>query len=266
VSDDYEYRGLVARAWDLLRGDTAAWPDRPFYRALAEQAGGPALDVGCGTGRLLLDYLSAGLDIDGVDNSPEMLDLCRAKARAAGLRLDGRLFEQSMDALALPRRYAIILVPSSSFQLLTDPAAAARALLRLRDHLRPGGLLVMSIMSRLWPGRAPPPHGQWTDWSILAERPTPDGGALVRRWMRARYDHQAQLMDEENRYELLRGETVLESELHARSPAVRWYSQAQVAALCDLAGFHPVTLTAGFTPDPATERDTTFCVMARRPG
>ena len=76
---DYEYRGMMAQAWDLLRGDYAAWPDRPFYREVIAKHGEPALDVGCGTGRLLLDYLVAGIDVDGVDNSPEMLAICRAR-------------------------------------------------------------------------------------------------------------------------------------------------------------------------------------------
>jgi SAM-dependent methyltransferase len=72
----YEYQGLLASTWDLLRGDTSQWPDRVFYREVIRQAGEPALDVGCGTGRLLLDYMADGVDVDGVDNSPEMLALC----------------------------------------------------------------------------------------------------------------------------------------------------------------------------------------------
>jgi cyclopropane fatty-acyl-phospholipid synthase-like methyltransferase len=61
------------------------------------------LDIGCGTGRLLLDYLAQGIDVDGVDNSPEMLARCRAKAQALGLT--PRLYEQSMETLALPRAH-----------------------------------------------------------------------------------------------------------------------------------------------------------------
>ena len=63
MTEDYEYRGLVAEAWDLLRGDTSAWADRAFYRAVIDQRGGPVLDVGCGAGRLLLDYLAAGFEL-----------------------------------------------------------------------------------------------------------------------------------------------------------------------------------------------------------
>jgi len=53
--------------------------------------GQPALDVGCGTGRLLLDFLASGMDIDGVDNSPEILALCCETAQQRGL--EPRLYE-----------------------------------------------------------------------------------------------------------------------------------------------------------------------------
>src|SRR5215210_49040 len=124
----YEYHGLMAETWDLFRGDTSGWPDRAFYREAIARYGEPALDVGCGTGRLLLDYLSTGIDIDGVDNSPEMLARCRKKARE--MDLQPRLFEQSMERLDLPRTYRTIIVPSSSFLLIIDLEDAAEAMRR----------------------------------------------------------------------------------------------------------------------------------------
>ena len=84
VTAEYEYRGMMAAAWDLLRGDTSGWEDRPFYLAAIGASGEPALDVGCGTGRLLLDYRQQGIDIEGVDDSPEMLGICRDKLRGSG--------------------------------------------------------------------------------------------------------------------------------------------------------------------------------------
>jgi ubiquinone/menaquinone biosynthesis C-methylase UbiE len=265
MSEDYEYRGMMAQAWDLLRGDTSSWADRAFYRTLIELQGGPALDVGCGTGRLILDYLVEGLDVDGVDNSPEMLAICRDKAAAIGVAVECRLFEQEMDRLALPRRYATILVPSSSFQLLTDANAAALAMARFHEHLAPNGLFVMSIMSKLWPGRRTPAQMQWSDWYMMAERPRADGTS-IRRWIRTRYDHDQQLEHEENRYEVLRDGEILLTELHGRSPAVRWYSQAQAIACCESAGFVDVRATAEFTFEPATPETTTFCIVGRRVG
>lgn len=127
--NDFEYRGLMASTWDLLRGDTSRWEDRFFYLEMIEQYGQPALDVGCATGRLLLDYLQHGIDIDGVDISPEMLALCTEKAGKMGL--NPTLYLQAMENLALPRRYRTILVPPSSFQLILDPDQAAQSMLRL---------------------------------------------------------------------------------------------------------------------------------------
>jgi SAM-dependent methyltransferase len=65
----------MASTWDLFRGDTSAWPDRFFFKDMIEQHGQPVLDVGCGTGCLLIDYGSAGVEVEGVNNSPERLGL-----------------------------------------------------------------------------------------------------------------------------------------------------------------------------------------------
>lgn len=261
MSGDYEYRGLMAQAWDLLRGDTSSWADGPFYRAIIERQHGPALDVGCGTGRLTLDYLAAGIDIDGVDNSPEMLDICREKASTLGIDVEGRLFLQAMDALDLPRRYATVLVPSSSFQLLTEEAAATEALRRFHDHLAPGGVLVMSVMSKLWPGANAPPQMQWSDWFKIGEKQRPGDEATIRRWIRTRYDHERQLEHEESRYEVLVDGEVIATEMYGRSPGVRWYSQQQILTAFELAGFSDVRLTSAFTEAPAEATDTTFCAI-----
>ena len=96
---DYEYRGLMAEAWDVLRGDTSDWSDRFFYRDVIEQSGQPVLDVGCGTGRLLLDYAAQGIDIDGVDNSPEMLTLWK---EGEPLESDVRLYHEFTHELVQP--------------------------------------------------------------------------------------------------------------------------------------------------------------------
>src|SRR5262249_16821072 len=156
----------------------STWPDRSFYREAILHSGQPALDVGCGTGRLLLDFLAAGIAIDGVDNSPQMLALCRDKARPLGLR--PQLYHQPIERLALPRTCRTIIVPSSSFQLVTDPALAAQALARFFAHLELGGTLVMPFML-LWTG--PATSGRIAgEWERVGEAIRPTDGALVRRW------------------------------------------------------------------------------------
>ncbi len=251
---DYEYRGLIAASWDLLRGDTTGWPDRPFYRKIIAAGGEPALDVGCGTGRLLLDYLSQGLDVEGVDVSPDMLEMCSRKAERMGLQ--PTLYQQAVESLDLPRTYRTIFIPSSSFQLVIDPAEAEAALERCHQHLEKGGTLVMSIMDIS--------DDTGGEWVLIAEKERADDGLLVRRWLKSRYDPATCLEHTEDRYELMRDGQVVETEMHARSPATRGYKLDEISKMLEQAGFQDVHATSGFTEEAATPEDSIFCIFGTR--
>ena len=261
MSDDpeeYEYHDLMAETWDLFRGDTSQWSDRFFYLECIEKYGQPALDVGCGTGRLLLDYLAQGIAIDGVDNSPEMLAVCSQKAGQMGLRPN--LFEGWMESLTLPRTYRTILVPSSSFQLLLEVDKARRAMRRFYEHLLDGGALVMPFMI-LWQPGDPLAN---TTWEMVGEETRPSDGTVFRKWSRARYDPVEQLEHTEDRYDKLINGRVIIQERHQRSPATRWYTQSQAVALYYQAGFKQVQVMHEFTMQPAREEDTLFTVIGVR--
>ncbi|HEX6289971.1 MAG TPA: class I SAM-dependent methyltransferase [Herpetosiphonaceae bacterium] len=253
---DYEYSGLMAQAWDLLRGDTSTWPDRFFFLELIQQSGQPVLDVGCGTGRLLLDYLAQGIDVDGMDNSPEMLALCRQKAERLGLA--PRLHEQTMESLALPRTYRTILVPSSSLQLLLDPALVAQAMQRFFAHLEPGGILTAPFMT-LW-SAGEPLEGEWEKSAVR-----PEDGATIRRVARARFDPATECEDTEDLYQVLVDGTIVAQEQHHRAPATRSYTQAQARTLFERAGFVDVRLYHEFSFEPVMPQDRLFTVVGRRP-
>lgn len=255
---NYEYRDLLAESWDLFRGDTSSWPDRFFYREFITEIGEPVLDVGCGTGRLLLDYMQAGVDIDGVDNSPQMLALCREKAQ--GLNLKPTLHQQSMEDLDLPRRYKVILVPSSSFQLLTEKKLARRAMSRFYKHLESGGALIMPFMF-IWQEGAP----LQTKWVPDGEVERPEDGALIRRWSRATYDISKQLEHTETRYEVSLDGEVISSEYHSRSPATCWYTQNQARELYHQAGFMDLEVYSEFSREPAQDDDTIFSMVGHKP-
>jgi SAM-dependent methyltransferase len=246
----------MAQSWDVLRGDTSGWPDRAFFLAAIHRYGEPALDVGCGTGRLLLDYLGQGVDMDGLDNSPEMLEICRQRADALGLA--PVLHLQQMEELDLPRRYRTICVPSSSFQLVVEPAAARRALERFRDHLLDGGALVLPFIVMGRPGQ--PLEETWT------REATMEDGVVVRRRAWSRYDPTTQLERTRDVYELISSEgRVIASEEHERSSATRGYRPDQALALLKQVGLEVVELVGGFSDrayDPAT--DDLFTITAVR--
>jgi SAM-dependent methyltransferase len=231
----YEYHGLKAEAWDLLRGDTSGWEDRPFYLELIRRFGEPALDVGCGTGRLLLDYLAEGIEIDGVDVSPDMLAVCRGKASALGL--EPTLYEQAAEDLQLPRRYRTIIVPSSSIQLVIDPATAERAVTRLAAHLERGGVLVMPFMTLEGDER----------WTKEAVRPD---GALVRRTARSHYNPVTQLEDTDDLYEVIVDGEVVAAERHVQKPATRSYTLDHARALYLQSGLEVERVVDEFSDRP----------------
>lgn len=254
---DFEYKGLIAQAWDVLRGDTSNWADRFFYLDLIRKYGQPVLDIGCGTGRLLLDYLAQGIDIDGVDNSPDMLALCQQKAGALGL--SPSLFEQFVESLSLPRRYRTILIPSSSLQLIIDPAMVVQALQRVFDHLLPCGILAASLMTLWQPGD--PLDSQWEK---IATRP--EDGAVFRRLARSHYDPLSECEDTDDLYQLILAGEVVREETHRRAPATRSYSQDQARRLFEGIGFARVMLYHEFTFEPVKPEDTLFSVVAQKSG
>lgn len=256
---DYEHTGMLAATWDLFRGDTSDWPDRPLYKAFIEESGQPALDVGCASGRLLLDYLSEGIDIDGVDVSPEMLAICRQKAKKK--ELNPNLYQQSMEHLKLPRLYRTVVVSSSTFQLITDGDSAVKAMDRFFEHLLPGGGLVMSFMIL---GNEQDEQAA-NEWELLAEKPRSEDGALLRRWFRARFDHQRQLEHTEDRYEVWLDDVKITEEHHRRSPATRWYTLDQAVDLYESAGFVNIRAVKDFTDKPAADDDSLFCLFGTKP-
>src|SRR5947199_8247099 len=130
------HHGLVAEWWALFNttGDEIA-----HYRRLVE-AGQPALDAGCGAGRLLVPWLEAGLDVDGCDASADMIERCRERARSSGL--EPTLFVQPLHELDAPRRYRTI-VACGVFGLGTTRAQDEEAIRRLHAALEPGGTLVL---------------------------------------------------------------------------------------------------------------------------
>ena len=252
----YEYYGMLSEFWDLFRGDTSDWPDRFFFLDVVKKYSGPVLDVGCGTGRILLDFMQQGIDIDGVDNSPEMLARLREKAEI--LSLDPTVYQQEMDKLDLPRKYQTILVPSSSFQLLLDVALPQVAMDRFFQHLLPGGILAMPFMT-LWK------EGDPLEFESTRDVVRPEDGATIRRWSWGRFEPDTNLEHTVDRYEILRDGKVVASEEHRQSPATRSYTQEQAIELYEKAGFEDVQVFHEFTFEPVKPEDMLFCVLGVKP-
>ncbi|RMF31366.1 MAG: class I SAM-dependent methyltransferase [Chloroflexi bacterium] len=134
---------LLARFYDLEHAPLRA--DIPFYRTLAAQTGGPILELGCGTGRLLLPLAQDGHTLVGLDRNRAMLALARQKLRRAGLVHRVSLIQADMGAFALARRFGLILLAYNTFMHLLTTEAQMAVLTAAHRHLRPGGRLVIDL-------------------------------------------------------------------------------------------------------------------------
>lgn len=141
--------GLVARHW---AENNISGPEIAYFQKQIEKYGQPALDAGCGTGRLLIPFLRAGLDVDGCDVSSDMLAYCKQTAEREGL--SPRLYQQALHELDLPRRYQSIVV-CGVFGIGVSREQDFIALQRFHLHLLPDGMLMLEIYvpyeeSKVW--------------------------------------------------------------------------------------------------------------------
>lgn len=116
-------------------------PAGPFYLALAQQLGGPALELGCGTGRYTIPLAQQGLTITGLDLVPQML--ARAKEKAAGLPItwvqaDARSFQ-------LNQTFRLIFESGAMFEHLLYRVAQTQMLACVRQHLADDGRFVVAL-------------------------------------------------------------------------------------------------------------------------
>jgi len=119
--------------------------DLPYWLSLAEGAGGGVLELGCGTGRVLLPLLEAGVDVVGLDSSVEMLAFLAKRLQDGGIS-GVQLVEADMASFNLNRQFDLIFLPCNTYSSLTADERRA-ALVCIRDHLRSGGRFAASIFN-----------------------------------------------------------------------------------------------------------------------
>ena len=230
------YTGIVPEVYAALR---SAHSGTDRYRALVEQSGSPALELGCGDDGPFFDLAGEGVDIEGVDSSSDMVRRGRERLRARGV--DAPIHHQRMEDLRLPRRFATIYLAGPTFTLLPDDASARRALHAVAEHLRPDGTALVP----LW---TPPP----TPRERLGAVQTARIGAAEARYTVESEDYDAALRTRTTsvRYELAdEASTIVEH----REWIIHWHEADDFQRLAADAG-----LSVSFTPINAQESEATL--------
>jgi SAM-dependent methyltransferase len=257
--------GLIARYWAEFN-DEFRPREIPYFQRHIENGGQPALDVACGTGRLLIPYLRAGLDVDGCDVSADMVALCREKAEREGL--SPTLFVQPMHELDPPRRYRTIYV-CGAFGLGSSRAQDLEALRRFRANLEPAGTLLLDIEvpyadERLWkywlqeertalPEAARPPRDR---------KRASDGSEYGLRSRVVALDPQEQRVTLEMHAELWRDGALQAAEDHVLT--IGLYFKNELLQMLERAGFADVVVEGDHNDAPATADDEFIVFVAKR--
>jgi SAM-dependent methyltransferase len=117
--------------------------DLPLWLDLAHQQGGPVLELGCGTGRVLLPLARAGFRTVGLDKELDMLRFLRA-AQEPEMDPSPLLFAASLTDFHLAQSFPLVLLPCNTWSVL-DAGQRKNALGCILRHLSPGGIFAASI-------------------------------------------------------------------------------------------------------------------------
>jgi SAM-dependent methyltransferase len=216
------------------------------------------LELGCGTGRLLLPLARAGFSITGVDMSPRMLEVAQAKVDGAGLDDQITLVQADMREVNLPQHYRLAFIAINSFMHLTTLEDQLAALRVWRKLLLPGGLLIIDV------DNPDPRHlleadgrldlqGRWFD---------PDTGATVLKHMSRTLDAARQLQ-----HVLFIYDEVFPDGQMRRTLApfqARYLYRYEGELLLNKAGFTPEQVYGSYDLDPYGSDSERMIFVARR--
>jgi SAM-dependent methyltransferase len=244
------HHGLMARWWSNFNLDG---PEIAFFRSYVE-SGQPALDVGCGSGRLLVPWVADGLDVDGVDASADMIEACRVAANNAGC--EPALYVQPTHQLDLPRRYGAI-INCGAFGLGGTRADDAEGLRRLRAHLLPGGVLALDYEvgefdEDRWQRWQPRPADE-TPPPSQTRRLAPDGFHYALRFRIIAVDMAERSVIREVKVWQWQRDVLIASETHVL--VVNVYDSKEIVSLLASVGFNDVQVLGGYHGGAPTDLD-----------
>ncbi|HTP10062.1 MAG TPA: class I SAM-dependent methyltransferase [Anaerolineae bacterium] len=243
--------GLMAERWADTPDKT---PELSFFLKQIARFGQPVLDVACGTGRLMLPLLRAGIDVDGCDFSEDMLYHCRKKATTEGF--SPNLYAQPMHVFNLPRRYKTIYL-CDSFGLSGSRENDLETLRRCHAHLMDNGALLVNIEAEYTA------VADWNQWSSEHCRALPepwpeegdrrvasDGSEHVSRFRTVQVDPVEQSFTRQVRLEKWdAGKLVVSEEYTLRG---NMYLKPELLLMLKVAGFREVAVYGDYTDAPAT--------------
>jgi SAM-dependent methyltransferase len=226
---------------------------------LAEEQQGRVLELGVGTGRVLLPLVDAGHEVTGVDLSAALLAVARNKLEALGYQARASLVEADLLQVTLPpATFALAICTSNTLMHLADGDAQLALLHRVYSWLAPGGLLMIDLFSPDLP-RLLEVNGlmeladRWQDLQ---------SGATVLKWSVRQIDIAAQLQETTFLYE----EQLPDGSLRRTTCPfmLRWIWPSEGALMLRAAGFTVEEMWGDFDGSPYDGQSEHLIFLARK--
>jgi SAM-dependent methyltransferase len=236
--------------------------DIPLYLGLAERTGSPILELGCGTGRLVLALAQAGHQVTGVEREPAMLARAEEKVRLAGQAVAGgvALVPADFQTLELPERYRMAILAVNTWMDLPGPAEQAHVLQVVARHLEPGGLLVLDLCHP-HPAALAPAEGGLVLEKVLTD---PETGIQAHKFVARQVDYAQQILRATFFYDEIdaRGRVTRT----AATFALRYAHRAEAEQMLRAAGFAVEDVYGSYELDPYTDEAERMILVARMGG
>jgi SAM-dependent methyltransferase len=247
-----------ARWYDLDQG--VFEDDIPLYRELARRTGSPILELGCGTGRLVLALAQAGHRVTGVELQPAMLARAEARVRAAGRAVARRvsLLQADLRTLELPERFHLAVLAVNTWMDLAGPVEQARALAVAARHLVPGGLLVLDLFHPHPTALAPVEGGLFLE-KVLTD---PETGQQACKFVVRQVDYAQQILTATFFYD----ETDADGRVTrtAMTFSLHYLHRAETERMLEAAGFTVEQVYGSYELDPYTDDAERMLLVARK--
>jgi SAM-dependent methyltransferase len=222
--------------------------DVPFYVDLAKASGGPVLEIGCGTGRVLLSIAREGIEIEGVDNSGPMLGVLRHHLKAEPVEVRNRvqLHEGDMRNFRLEREFPLVIIPFRPMQHMYTMEDQLAALKTAAAHLDDGGKLAFDVFH---PKFEMIPAGIGEEVLELEWHMDGNPLKLVRRYFRKEsHDKIAQTFTATFSFRTYYGDILVKEE--SEPLKMSYYTYPQMRGLLAMAGLEIVEVYGAFAKAP----------------
>jgi len=223
----------------------AARTDVGFYVDEAKAAGGRVLEVGCGTGRILLPIARAGCAITGIDGSKQMLERCRVNLAAEPAAVQSRitLAQHDMRDFNLAEQFTLIIAPFRVVQHLTTIDDQLQFLATVARHLAPQGRLVFDVFNPRFDILV---GADGVEREDTPEQRLPDGRTFHRAYRIARVRWIDQVSEAELVY-------YVDGKRYVQAFEMRWYLAAELRHLLARAGFRVREMYGDFARGPVVD-------------